>query len=240
MKQIWISPSDLSYFWSDSKVGFYDKYVLEINRPKQAFPSVFNTIDLKMKDSFDKKNILNIVDNSPAGKIVHDEINVRSKLLTLGDFQIGFRGKIDCLVEHDDGRHSVVDYKTTHLSNKLTEIYYLQLMAYAYCLENPLDGEPKKINNLGLIVFEPKEFSHKKNQGSLKGGLHYVDIPFDKDKFKNWIIKELKPLLHEKRENLIISATDKSWSKYVNCFYVEEVEESEEYVHEIMNEEKPH
>lgn len=224
MREIWISPSDLSYFWSDSKVGFFDKYVLQIYRPKQAFPSVFNTIDLAMKDCFDKKSVLEIVKNAPEGEITHEEINVQSKLIQIGDFKIGFKGKLDCLLKHTDGSYSVIDYKTTHISKKLDEIYYLQLMAYAFSLENPFLNEPKTISNLGLIVFQPEKFTSKLGKGNLNGSLHYVEIPFDKEKFKKWLISELHPLLHEKREKIVMSSSDKSWAKYINCFYVEEEE----------------
>jgi len=222
MKEIWISPSDLSYFWSDSKVGFYDKYVLEIYRPKAPFPSVFNTIDSKMKDEFNDKSILDIVVNAPSGKLIHNDLNVKSKLITLGDFKIGFKGMIDCLLEHADGSYSVIDYKTTHVSNKLDEIYFLQLMAYAYSLENPEYGTPKKINNIGLIVFEPQTFTSKLGEGSLGGSLTYVEIPFNKEKFKNWLKKDLHPLIHNDRENIFVSSNDKSWIRYVNSFYLEE------------------
>lgn len=77
MREIWLSPSDLSYFWSDSKIGFYDKYVLEIQRPKQAFPSVFNTIDLCMKDAFEKVTCTEIVTGAPDGHITHDDITCK-------------------------------------------------------------------------------------------------------------------------------------------------------------------
>lgn len=224
MKEIWLSPSDLSYFWSDSKVGFYDKYVLKINRPKQAFPSMFNTIDLCMKNGLEKVTLSELVDNAPEGTISHDEINVQSKPFVIGDFEVGFKGKLDCLLIHDDDTYSVVDYKTTHLSSKLKDIYFLQLMAYAYSLSNPLNGHPKNIKGLGLLVYEPKTFKADINKGNLEGTLTWVEIPFDKEKFKNWITQELTVLLRSERENIFVSSSDQKWEKYVNCFYVEEIE----------------
>jgi|688.fasta_scaffold09838_11 hypothetical protein len=229
MKDIWISPSDLSYFWSESKVGFYDKYVLKIYRPKQAFPSVFNTIDLAMKDCFDNKSILEFVENAPEGKIIHEDVSVQSKLIKVGDFKVGFKGKIDCLLDHGDGTYSVIDYKTTHISKKLDEIYYLQLMAYAFSLENPLAGTPKKISNLGLIVFQPESFASELSKGNLQGSLHYVNIKFDKSKFKKWISSELSPILHTEREKIIVSSSDKSWQRYINNFHVIEEDDSEPF-----------
>jgi hypothetical protein len=222
MKDIWISPSDLSYFWSDSKVGFYDKYVLEIQRPKQAFPSVFNTIDLKMKDEFDNKMVLDFVKNAPEGILTHDELNVKSKTIKLGNFNVGFKGKIDSLLKHDDGSCSIIDYKTTHISDKLTEIYFLQLMAYAFSLENPEIGEAKTISNIGLIVFQPELFSSSLCKGSLDGSLSYIQIPYDKNKFKKWLTKDLSTLLNSEREKIFVSSSDKSWQRYVNCFYLED------------------
>ena len=224
MQEIWISPSDLSYFWSDSKVGFFDKYVLKINRPKQAFPSVFNTIDLAMKDCFDKKKSTEFLDNIPEGEFVHDEIYVKSKLIEIDNFKIGFKGKIDCLLKHTSSGYSIVDYKTTHVSKKLDQIYFLQLMAYAFCLENPEAGNPKKIENIGLIVFQPETFTSVADKASLNGSLHYVEIPFDKNKFKKWIKEDLSKLLNMQREEIVVSSNDQSWLRYVECFYLEDDE----------------
>lgn len=228
MNEIWISPSDLSYFWSDSKVGFFDKYVLKILRPKQAFPSVFNTIDLAMKDCFDKKKSTEFLENIPEGEFVHDEIYVKSKQITVGDFKIGFKGKIDCLLKHDDGCYSIIDYKTTHFSPKLKEIYFLQLMAYAFCLENPDSAEPKKIKNIGLVVFQPESFQSIGNKASLNGSLHYSEIEYNKARFKEWIKNDLWKLITGKREDLKMSTSDSQWKKYIECFYLEDDENTEQ------------
>lgn len=224
MKEIWLSPSDLSYFWSDSKVGFYDKYALGIQRPRQPFPSVFNSIDLAMKADFDGKNCSKIVALGPDGILEHKELFVQSKQIETKDFKIGFKGKMDCLLNHKDGFYTVVDYKTTKYSEYLTSIYFLQLMAYAYCLENPLNGEPKHIRGLGLIVFDPGKFNHKNDKGSLTGKMHWVEIPFDKDKFKNWFTKELIPLLKTPREKIEVSKNDDMWNNYISCYDVSEQE----------------
>jgi hypothetical protein len=225
MNEIWISPSDLSYFFSDSKIGFYDKYILKINRPKAPFPSVFNTIDGCMKTGFDKKFASDIATGAPEAIVTHDDSYIQSKLFTLGKYKVGFKGKLDSLLVHDDKTYSIVDYKTTNISDKLLEIYSLQLIAYAYCLENPLYGDPKTIQSLGLIVFEPKSFDFKSQKAQLHGGLRWIDIPFDKTKFKTWIIKELSPLLNGTREDIFMSSSDKSWQEYIECFHLENTDE---------------
>lgn len=221
-KEIIIYPSDLSYLWNDSKLGFYDKYVLGIWRPYGPFPSVFKTMDEAMKKSFDKQNILDIVENAPSGILVHDEINVKSKFIDLGEkYKISFKGKIDSLLLHDDGTYSIIDYKTSMISEQLKETYFLQLMTYAYCLENPETGTPKKVSSLGLIGFQPIDFHYEVGEGAIRGEMQYISIPFDKDKFKKWLLNDLCPLLYKERDDVEQSSNDKLWEKYINSFCTE-------------------
>ena len=221
--EINISPSDLSYFWSDSKVGFYDKYVLQIQRPKQAFPAMFNTIDGYMRSAFDQIDCTDIVEGAPEGAIWHEDIYVQSIYIQLGKYKISFKGKIDCLLDHGDGWWSVVYYKTTRMSEWVKNIYFLQLMAYAFALEKPMRGEPKKIKGLGLLIFDPKDFSFEtgKSKASLNGSLHWVEIPFDKAKFKQWLNDDLMPLLNCERDDIFKSSTDNDWQRYISCYDIE-------------------
>jgi|LakMenE01Jun11ns_1017448.scaffolds.fasta_scaffold9899028_2 hypothetical protein len=230
MREIWISPSDLTFFFNDSKIGFYDKYIMNIQRPKNTFPALFATIDQYMKNSFDLKNCQNIVKDAPSGILTHNDIDVQSKLITLGDYKVGFKGKMDCIMTKSDGNLIVVDYKTAFMSPKLRNVYFLQLMSYAFCLENPYSLRPKKVDGLGLIVFHPDDFSFDGNSGEagINGSLKWVEIPFDKSAFKDWINLQLKPLLNAKREDLYESATDKDWNRYIGHFYVEREEVSDE------------
>jgi hypothetical protein len=223
MNEIWLSPSDLTFFWTDSRLGFYDKYVHKIHRPKLPFPAMFNTIDSCMKKAFDQACPTTIVTGAPEGTIQHNDINVQSKLITLGDFQIGFKGKMDCLLHTKDGGHYIVDYKTAHISDTLKNIYFLQLMAYAFCLEKPLHGNPKKVDGIGLIAFHPNKFDFELNQGNLSGEMAWVPMEYDKVKFGSWLTNELKPLLHSARENVFVTDNDASWNKYIQSFDIEEI-----------------
>ena len=97
--------------------------------------------------------------------------------------------------------------------------------------------QPKKVDGLGLIVFHPDDFTFNatSSEAAINGSLKWVDIPFDKDAFKDWINLQLKPLLNAQREELYESATDKDWSRYISSFYLEkeevpDEEEDKEYV----------
>ena len=47
-----LSPSDLTFLWSECPRCFYLKYKLQIKRPSAPFPSIFGKIDLLMKGYF--------------------------------------------------------------------------------------------------------------------------------------------------------------------------------------------
>lgn len=221
MNDIWISPSDLSFFWKDTKIGFFDKYKLEIYRPKHAFPSIFNAIDQHMKDSFDKQNAKDVVSTAPDGIFIHEEEKVKSELITIGQYRIGFKGNIDSLIKHNDGTYSLVDYKTTSLKDSLADTYFLQLMAYCMCLSKPMEGPPKKIRSMGLIVFDPKGFIYSHESGLLNGSMHWVEIPIDIPRFKKWIKDELVPLLDSNRDDIEVGWHDNEWKRYIETFYLE-------------------
>lgn len=227
MKEIWLSPSDLSYLWNDSKLGFYDKYVMGVQRPSQPFPGVFNSIMNAMKECFEGKTLSqvyekdkfgDICNNAPSGTVYCPGMYVKSKLIDLGEFKVGFSGKINCLLK--DGEDvSVFDFRTIENNPKLAENYFLHYMAYALCLENPLVGDPQKVSNLGMVTYNPKSFGLISDSGSLSGDLEWVSVPINKEKFKKWIVTDLKSLLMSKRENIFQTATDKSYEKYVDAFF---------------------
>ena len=217
MKEIWISPSDLSYLWNDSKLGFYDKYVLGIQRPRENFPAMFTTIVSKMKQAFEGKNLPEIVKNSPEGIISYEEKFVTSKAITLGEFKVGFKGKISCWLNQSDST-TIFDFKTVKNDAKLPKTYFLHYMAYAFCVENPAVGDSKTVNNLGIVSFDPDGFDLSNGVGNLSGPLTWVEIEKNKNKFKNWLTGELSELLHSERQDIDVSNLDKDYERYIDRF----------------------
>jgi len=218
MKEIWISPSDLSYMWNDSKLGFYDKYVLGIQRPRDAFPSMFTTIVSRMKKGFENKNLSEVLQGAPEGVLSYEEKFVTSKTIAIGEYQVGFKGKISCFLNHDDGSCTIFDFKTVKNDVKLSKTYFLHYMAYAFCLENPAVGQTRTVNELGIAAFDPDDFSLVNNKGQLSGSLNWVKIEKDKNKFKNWLTGDLKDLLISNREDVKTTSLDQDYENYINKF----------------------
>lgn len=225
MREYWIAPSDLNYLWKDSIVGFYDKYVLNIKRPFQPFPAIYSFMDSEMKKSFEGKNLSHFIPNAPDGIIAHKIEKVQSKLININGLKIGYRGKIDSLIQLQDETYIVCDYKCIKNLADIDEIYFLTMMSYALSLQNPLVGDPLNISGIGLLVFNPYSFEFNKQNASFNGNLQWVDLSFDKERFKRWMIQDLVPLLQGTREELPVSELDKSWAKYLDSFFLEETED---------------
>jgi hypothetical protein len=217
MKEIWISPSDLSYSWNESKLGFYDKYVLGIPRPRGEFPAIFTTISSKMKGAFEGKDLSETFLVAPSGKVTAKDMFVTSAPITLGDFEVSFRGKISTLVEEESGKVSIVDFKTIKYDEKLSETYFLHFMAYAFCLENPAVAKAETVNKMGIVTFDPTDFSID-HQASIEGNLNYVPIDLNKNKFKNWLLNDLKDFLNSNREDVFASSSDREYERYIDSF----------------------
>lgn len=98
-------------------------------------------------------------------------------------------------------------------------------MAYMFAIEKPLYNKAKKVNELGLIVMSPCDLIVSKNNCSLQSGLNYIKIDNSKERFKHFLVNELKPLLHQERENVFISSRDQAWENYLNSYLLEEKEE---------------
>lgn len=60
-------------------------------------------------------------------------------------------------MEFEDGTYGVIDCKFQGKDNDKSDFYAPQLEAYAYALENPVSGEPRKVSVIGLLVWSPKK-----------------------------------------------------------------------------------
>ena len=75
------------------------------------------------------------------------------------------RGKYDLLMEFADGSYGIIDCKFQGRDNDKSAFYSPQLEAYAFALENPAQGEPKKISVMGLLVWSPQKPSGEPSTG---------------------------------------------------------------------------
>jgi hypothetical protein len=198
MKTYYVTPSDITFLWSDCPCCFYRKVAQGIHRPSGIFPKIFNRIDRAMKNCYVDKNLRDFSPDFPDAVYKYPDQWVQSKplVVTGKDIQIVFRGKIDGLLEYSekgaDGKPimGVPDLKTTEVDDNVTPMYGLALHTYLYCLENAADGEfsAHNVERLGLVVFEPSEYEHMAGEEPKLNGIHYwIEFEKDMESFKEWM-----------------------------------------------------
>ena len=84
------------------------------------------------------------------------------------DSHLAIRGKYDLLLEFPDGTFGIIDCKMQARASDKSSFYSPQLEAYAFALENPAKGEPKKISALGIY-----SWSLDRASGNLGVGFGY-------------------------------------------------------------------
>jgi hypothetical protein len=116
-------------------------------------------------------------------------------------------GIFDLLAKLEDNTFAVVDCKTTGKEAwKLRKLYAPQLMAYWYCLENPIGQEfsktlntldrrthrqptlaaiPRKVSHLGLLCFNLNsgDISASPQATTFSADVSYIPMKIDGDKF---------------------------------------------------------
>lgn len=216
---IWkLSPSDFAFLWEECKRCFYLKVVKGFYRPRLIMPKIFSIIDLQMKKCFEDQRIEKLVKGIPSGIVEYADEWVESDLIRFTDIRSScfIRGKLDTIVRFDDDSYGVIDFKTSEVNEDHINLYSRQLHAYSYALENPAPGKfsCSPISNLGLIIYEPQEFSIKNIEGaSLKGDLKWLEIPRNDKMFLKFIHDLL--ILFENPEPPDTSPTCE-WCKYRN------------------------
>jgi hypothetical protein len=198
MKTYYISPSDVTFLWSDCPRCFYLKVTQGIRRPNTPMPQIFNHIDRLMKNLYVNKNLKTFSDDFPDAIYKYPDQWVQSKPIVLKnkDVEIVFRGKIDGLLEYIETNaqgekvFNITDLKTTQVNDNTTPMYGISLHMYAYCLENAAQGEfsVKNVDHLSLIVFEPNSYTHEYGEEpSLNGIHHFIEFEKDMNGFKDWM-----------------------------------------------------
>lgn len=194
-----LSPSDFAFLWQECKRCFYLKVTLGFGRPRMAFPQIFGAIDRAMTACYNGRPTRAIAASMPGGTIRSGQKWVHSRPIELGveDCTCSISGRLDSLLELDDGTWGVIDFKTSRVSGPHIPMYSRQLHAYAYALENPASGRSglEPITKLGLLVYEPSTFEHTINQAAnLAGEVRYIDIPRNDTAFLDFLRQVLAVL----------------------------------------------
>lgn len=173
-------------------------------------------------DLYDGKRTDEFIPDLPAGTIRCGEKWVESKPITFhGSSEKCFiTGKIDSLIEFDDGSWGILDFKTTETTPEKAELYSRQLHAYAYCFENPADSPQvlrskppalSPISKLGILCFEPSKLTIE-NVGhhTYQGEVTWIEISLNYETFLSFVNEIIKLLSSPMPEY----TTDCNWCKY--------------------------
>lgn len=200
-----LSPSDFAFLWEQCKRCFWLKVVHNIRQPSMPMAGIFKKIEGLQMGLYNGKRTEEFLPNLPPGTIRCGEKVVESRPISFPSTEITpfIYGKIDSLIEFDDGSWGILDFKTTETTAEKAELYSRQLHAYAYSFENPatspviLKSQPPALNpikKLGILCFEPSELFLNNGQHAYKGGVKWIEIPYNIEKFLSFVKETLKVL----------------------------------------------
>jgi PD-(D/E)XK nuclease superfamily len=180
-----ISPSDIAFLWDDCPRCFYRKVARRQPRPRSPFPSVFGKIDRAMKEHYLGERSEIVAEGMPPGIVGGGDRWVKSAPLLPpgGATTCVIRGRVDVLIDCDDGTKGIVDFKTTLPKADHLAIYGRQLHAYAMALEHPAGGRSETVSSLGLLCFLPDSFEAEQGTAGLFGPVQWVEVPRDDEAF---------------------------------------------------------
>jgi len=148
-----ISPSDLTFSWNDCHRCLWLYYNYGVKNPS-FLPLVGDLADMQER-YFDGASSHHMDPGIPKGKVLDRGKFVVSKPIEVDGqpSKFAIRGKYDILMEFEDGSFGVIDCKFQARDTDKSDFYAPQLEAYAFALENPAQGEPRRVTSLGLFVW---------------------------------------------------------------------------------------
>ena len=194
-----LSPSDFAFLWEQCKRCYYLKVVRNIRQPSMPMAGIFKKLEGLQMKFYDGRRTTDVLPGLPPGVFRCAEQAVESE--PIDDWYI--YGKIDSLIEFDDGSWGILDFKTTTISPEKGVLYGRQLHAYAHAFEHPttspriLKGPAPKIgpiSKLGLLCFEPSALAQDGDRQVYSGAVQWIEIPRDREKFLSFVGETQKVL----------------------------------------------
>lgn len=176
-----LTPSDFKYLWEECKFCYYQKVKNGFLRPSVPFPSIFNKMSGLLQKGMLGHSPHEFFEGLPKGKFLAEEMRLNSQPLPSTKSYIG--GRLDLLVQFEDGSHGVIDVKMVDPKDENLVKFDKQLHAYKYALEHPTSGDPVSITKMGLLVFPPTDIKPNKGFVYYKAKPIWKDIPIDMEKF---------------------------------------------------------
>ncbi len=151
----YISPSDLTFLWGECKKCMWLKYNKGISRP--GFMPLVGPMSAYQEQSYRNVSTKKIHKSLPAGEITMWGQSVESVPLVIDGIETKWRikGKYDVVAAFKNGTHALIDCKVTTsvMEEDKVNLYWPQLEAYAFALENPLDGVGIEVSETGLLMW---------------------------------------------------------------------------------------
>lgn len=158
-------------------------------------------------------NLRDVNSDLPSGIIEIKEGYLRSAPIPPGK-NCFISGRFDIISKLNDGSIAVIDFKITDPTEEKILKYSSQLHAYKFSLENPAQGEPKKVSKMGIIAINPESIKFPGEKVVFDAKPYWFEIKEDMDSFYNFV-SEVADLLEGPTppEN-----PDCAWCKYRLCF----------------------
>ena len=193
-----LSATDLTFLWDECRRCFYKKVALGQPRPRAPFSKVFSLIDRAMKAVYIGERAEGFVPGMAPGVIGGGDRWVKSAPIVPPESNSAcfIRGRVDVLVDCDDGTVAIVDFKTSEPGLAAVQQYSRQLHAYALGLEHPARGPATTVSALGLLCFEPDAFEAGGARAALLGDLVWVEVERDDEAFFGFLTEVVSVLEH--------------------------------------------
>jgi hypothetical protein len=148
-----ISPSDLTFSWGSCHRCLWLNYNHGLRTP--GFMPLVGDLASMQENYFAGKTTADIAPVLAEGKVASLGGSVTSTFIKVNGTTSKFaiRGKYDLLIEFADGTYGIIDCKFQAKDSDKTELYQPQLEAYAFAIENPATGAPRKVSLMGLLVW---------------------------------------------------------------------------------------
>lgn len=174
-----IRPSDLTFGLSNCHRCLWLFYWFKLDLPK-VMPLVAPLSALQEKQ-FRHTDLHSLHPSLPNGRIDRFGQKVLSKRIVLNgeETRWSIAGKYDLLATNEDGTATLIDCKVSGREDDQGEHYSPQLEAYVFALENPSEGLPQKISNIGLLKWRPDKVLELGNQYAF--GVTQVYEPVERD-----------------------------------------------------------
>lgn len=213
-KKNYISPSDLTFNWNKCPRCFWLKYREGITSP--GFMPLVGPMAAFQESLYQNQKTEKISKSLEPGVVKRWGQKVVSAPIVVDGTETTWHieGKYDAIVEFDEGSIAVLDCKvtTSELDDSKTELYWPQLEAYAFALENPASGTSEKVSETGLLIWRiiGADTNHEDNF-LFNAQMQYLSAGRQQERFE----KRIKEVI-----NLIDGPIPDSEDKCDNCRYL--------------------